>query len=333
MEVTGGLLATQTLTFLFTDIEGSTAMLRRLGAAYAELLGDHHRLIRAELSAHGGREIDTQGDAFFAVFSSPSSCVTAAIEMQRALASHSWPGGEGLRVRMGIHSGEVSETAAGPVGLDVHRAARIAAAGHGGQLLVSAATAALLRDSMPAGALLRDLGLHRLKDFGQGEQLFQLEADGLQVAFPPLRSLADPAARINLPAPLSSCIGRDTELAELEGLVTGSRLVTLTGPGGVGKTRLAIEVAKRVAGEFADGVVFVDLAPLRDPGLVLGAIARRLGVDERDATPLPDLLAVSLRGRRLLVLLDNFEHLLPARDAVLALLEGCPGLVMLVTSR
>jgi len=333
MEVTGGLLATQTLTFLFTDIEGSTAMLRRLGAVYAELLSDHHRLIRAQLSAHGGREIDTQGDAFFAVFSSPSSCVTAAIEMQRALASHSWPGGEGLRVRMGIHSGEVSETAAGPVGLDVHRGARIAAAGHGGQVLVSATTAALLRDSMPAGAFLRDLGLHQLKDFGQAEQLFQLEADGLQVAFPPLRSLQDPTVLTNLPAQLSSCIGRDAELAELEGLITGSRLVTLTGPGGVGKTRLAIEVAGRVAGEFADGVVFVDLAPLRDAGLVLGAIARRLGVDERDATPLPDLLAVSLRGRRLLVLLDNFEHVLAARDAVLALLQACPDLVILVTSR
>ncbi|MGN6172191.1 MAG: adenylate/guanylate cyclase domain-containing protein, partial [Streptosporangiaceae bacterium] len=326
-------MATQTLTFLFTDIEGSTAMLRRLGAAYAELLSDHHRLIRGQLSAHGGREIDTQGDAFFAVFSSPSSCVTAAIEMQRALASHSWPDGEGLRVRMGIHSGEVSETAVGPVGLDVHRGARIAAAGHGGQVLVSATTAALLRDSMPAGAFLRDLGLHRLKDFGQAEQLFQLEADGLQVAFPPLRSLEDPAVLTNLPARLSSCIGRDAELAELEGLITGSRLVTLTGPGGVGKTRLAIEVAERVAGEFADGVVFVDLAPLRDAGLVLGAIARRLGVDVRDATPLPDLLAVSLRGRRLLVLLDNREHLLPARDAVLALLQACPELAILVTSR
>jgi predicted ATPase/class 3 adenylate cyclase len=333
MEVTGGLLATQTLTFLFTDIEGSTAMLRRLGAAYAELLSDHHRLIRAQLSAHDGREIDTQGDAFFAVFSSPSSCVTAAIEMQRALASHSWPGGEGLRVRMGIHSGEVSETAVGPVGLDVHRGARIAAAGHGGQVLVSAATAALLRDSMPAGAFLRDLGLHRLKDFGQAEQLFQLEADGLQVAFPPLRSLKDPTVLANLPALLSSCIGRDAELVELEGLITGSRLVTLTGPGGVGKTRLAIEVADRVAGDFGGGVVFVDLAPLRDPGLVLGAIARRLGVDERDATPLRDLLVVSLRGRRLLVLLDNFEHVLPARGAVLALLEACPELFILVTSR
>jgi predicted ATPase/class 3 adenylate cyclase len=333
MEVTGGLLATQTLTFLFTDIEGSTAMLRRLGSVYAELLSDHHRLIRAQLSAHGGREIDTQGDAFFAVFSSPSSCVTAAIEMQRALASRSWPGGEGLRVRMGIHSGEVSETAVGPVGLDVHRGARIAAAGHGGQVLVSATTAALLRDSMPAGAFLSDLGLHQLKDFGQAEQLFQLEADGLQVAFPPLRSRQDPTVLTSLPAQLSSCIGRDVELVELEGLITGSRLVTLTGPGGVGKTRLAIEVAERVAGEFADGVVFVDLAPLRDPGLVLGAIARRLGVDERDATPLPDLLAVSLRGKRLLVLLDNFEHLLPARDPVLALLQACPELVILVTSR
>ena len=161
------LLATQTLTFLFTDIEGSTAMLRRLGEMYAQVLTGHHRLIRAALAAHGGKEIDTQGDAFFAVFTSPGACAAAAIEMQRALFTYSWPAGEGLRVRMGVHSGEASETAVGLVGLDVHRGARIAAVAHGGQIVLSAATAALLGDSMPVGASLRDLGLHRLKDLGR----------------------------------------------------------------------------------------------------------------------------------------------------------------------
>jgi class 3 adenylate cyclase len=150
-------LAAQTLTFLFTDVEGSTALLTRLGGRYAEVLADHHRLIRASLAAHGGEEVDTQGDAFFAVFSSPSASAAAAIDMQRAFLSHPWPAGEGVRVRMGLHSGEASQTTAGPVGLGIHRAARIAAAGYGGQIVLSAATAALLGDSMPVGASLRDL--------------------------------------------------------------------------------------------------------------------------------------------------------------------------------
>jgi class 3 adenylate cyclase len=174
-----GRLATQTLTFLFTDVEGSTALLTSLGDRYAEVLADHHQLIRASLAAHGGEEVDTQGDAFFAVFSSPSACATAAIEMQRAFLSHRWPAGEAVRVRMGVHSGEASQSAVGLVGLGIHRAARVAAVGHGGQILVSATTAALLGDSMPAGASLRDLGSHRLKDLGRPEQIFQLDADGL----------------------------------------------------------------------------------------------------------------------------------------------------------
>src|SRR5215469_14101505 len=182
-----GLLAAQTFTFLFTDIEGSTALLARRGDLFPEILTDHHRLIRASLAAHGGEEVDTQGDAFFVVFSSPSACVAAAIGMQRAFGSHPWPGGEPVRVGMGIH-----------------RAARVAAVGHGGQVLVSAATAGLLGDSMPAGASVRDLGVHRLKDLSRPEQIFQLEADGLATAFPPLRSLDNPKLRNNLPAQVSS---------------------------------------------------------------------------------------------------------------------------------
>ncbi len=171
----------ETLTFVFTDIEGSTRLLRRLGeGAYTQVLAGHHALIRSALAAHGGSEVDTQGDAFFAVFSSPTACVAAAIQMQQALEAQAWPAGEHVRVRVGIHTGEASKTATGLVGLDVHRAARVAAVAYGGQVLLSETTGALVRNSLPPGAALRDLGVHRLKDLGRPEQLFQLDAAGLQ---------------------------------------------------------------------------------------------------------------------------------------------------------
>ncbi len=328
------LLATQTLTFLFTDIEGSTAMLRRLGETYAQVLTSHHRLIRAALAAHGGKEIDTQGDAFFAVFSSPGVCVAAAIEMQRAFISYSWPAGEGVRVRMGVHSGEASETAVGLVGLDVHRGARIAAVAHGGQIVLSATTAALLRDSMPVGASLKDLGLHRLKDLGRPEQLFQLEAGGLPAAFPPLRSLDNPKLLNNLPAQVSSFIGRDAEVAEVRRLITTSRLVTLTGPGGAGKTRLGLQVAAGLLDGSGDGVWFADLAPLQDPDLVAVTVANVLGIAEDPGRLLIDTLVEAVGQRSLLVLLDNCEHVLDACAKLAdALLRSCPNIVLLATSR
>ena len=228
----------ETFTFLFTDIEDSTALLRRLGEGlYAQVLADHHSLIRSGLAAHDGREVDTQGDAFFAVFSSPTACVAAVMQMQRALAANAWPGGEHIRVRMGVHTGEAERTAAGLVGLDVHRAARVAAAGYGGQVLVSETAAALVRDALPADAALADLGVHRLKDLGRPQRIFQLQAAGLQAGFPPLRSLGNPALPNNLPAQLATFVGREKELSEVRALVESSRLVTLTGAGGCGKTR------------------------------------------------------------------------------------------------
>jgi class 3 adenylate cyclase len=223
----------ETLTFLFTDIEGSTALLRRLGdGVYAQVLADHHLLIRSGLAAHGGEEVDTQGDAFFAVFSSPKACVAAVVEVQQTLEAHRWPAGERVRVRMGVHTGEAAKTAAGLVGLDVHRAARVAAVAYGGQVLLSETAAALVRDSLPPGAALREMGAHRLKDLGRPEQIFQLDAAGLQVGFPPLRSLGNPALQNNLPAQLARFIGRDRELSELRALVRSCRLVTLTGLAG-----------------------------------------------------------------------------------------------------
>ena len=326
--------AAQTLTFLFTDIEGSTAMLQRLGGSYAEVLVGHHEIIRSGLAAHHGREVDTQGDAFFAVFAAPSACVAAAVEMQRALSAHRWPADYPVRVRMGIHSGEAAQTPVGLVGLEVHRAARIAAVAHGGQIVLSAAAAALLSDSLPAGASVRDLGLHRLKDLGRPERLFQLDADGLDTAFPPLTSLDNPKLRNNLPAQASSFIGRDAQLAEVHRLLDGSRLVTLTGAGGAGKTRLGLQAAAGLADGSGDGVWFVDLAPLQDGDLAAAATASVLGIREDPGRPITETLVDAVGDRSLLVLLDNCEHLIDACAKLAdALLRGCPNIVLLTTSR
>src|SRR5579872_6916703 len=247
-----------TMTLLFTDIEGSTTLLQRVGEdVYGRALAEHHALIRASLAAHDGTELTMTGDGFFAAFTSPRACVAAVLAMQQALQSHSWPGGEPLRVRMGVHTGEAEETAAGPVGLDVHRAARIAAVAHGGQILLSETAAALVRDSLPEGATLTDLGLHRLKDLGRPERIFQLTAPGLPSEFPALRSLGNPTLLNNLPAELSAFVGRAAELKEILPLVDSSRLVTLTGPGGSGKTRLALQAAAELLDESGDGVWLV----------------------------------------------------------------------------
>jgi predicted ATPase/class 3 adenylate cyclase/DNA-binding CsgD family transcriptional regulator len=327
-------VATQTFTFLFTDVEGSTAMVRRLGDAYAGVLADHHRLIRAALAAQGGEEVVTQGDGFFAVFASPRACVEAAVQAQRALASHAWPAGERVRVRMGIHSGEAAQTSAGFVGLEVHRAARIAAVAHGGQVVVSAAAAALLAGSLSAGVWLKDLGLHQLKDVGRPEQIFQLQAEGLPAAFPPLRSVDNPKLLNNLPAQVSSFIGRSRELAEVRALVDGSRLVTLTGAGGAGKTRLALQVAVGLADGRGDEVWFADLAPVGDPDLVPVTVADALGIRHEPGRPVLDTLVEAIGGRSLLVLLDNCEHVIGACAKLAdAVLRGCPNLGLLATSR
>ena len=327
-------MATKTLTFLFTDIEGSTAMAARLGDAWAGVLADHHRLVRAALAAHGGEEVASQGDGVFAVFASPRACVDAAVEAQRALGSHAWPGGERVRVRMGIHSAEASQTEAGLAGLEVHRAARIAAVAHGDQVVMSVAAAGLLADCLPAGVGLKDLGVHRLKDLGRAERIFQLQAEGLPAAFPPLRSLDNPRLLNNLPAQVSGFVGREVELAEVRALVGGSRLVTLTGAGGAGKTRLALEVAAGLADGAGDGVWFADLAPLGDPDLVAVTVADVLGVRQEPGRPMLETLVEAVGGRSLLVVLDNCEHVIGACAKLAdALLRSCPNLALLATSR
>jgi predicted ATPase/class 3 adenylate cyclase len=325
----------QTLTFLFTDIEGSTALLGRVGeGVYARVLASHQALIRSELAAHDGKEVDTQGDGFFAVFSSPTACVAAVIQMQQALAAQSWPAGEHVRVRMGIHTGEASTTAAGLVGLDVHRAARVAAVAYGGQVLLSETTAALVHRSLPPGAALRDLGLHRLKDLGRPEQIFQLDAAGLAADFPPLRSLDNPALPNNLPAQLATFIGRDRELAQLRALVESSRLVTVTGAGGAGKTRLSLQVAAELLDGSGDGVWLVELAAIADEGAVAPAIARALGTAGRPEQPVLDTLLDALAPQDILIVLDNCEHLIGACAKIAdAIVTRCPLVHLLATSR
>ena len=325
----------ETLTFLFTDIEGSTALLGRLGdGGYAQLLAGHHALVRAALAAHGGREVDTQGDAFFAVFSSPRGCVAAAVQMQQAIAAQAWPGGEQVRVRMGIHCGEAAQMVTGVVGLEVHRAARVAAAGDGGQVLVSEGAAVLVRDGLPEGAALADLGVHRLKDLGRPERIFQLTAAGLLTGFPPLRSLGNPALPNNLPAQLSSFIGRDREVAEVRALVESSRLVTLTGAGGCGKTRLGLQVAAGLLDGSGDGVWLAELAAVTDGDAVPAAISQALRLAVNPGLPALEALLDALALQDVLIVVDNCEHLIggcaKTADAVV---RRCPRVHLLATSR
>jgi predicted ATPase/class 3 adenylate cyclase len=295
-----------TVTFLFTDIEGSTRLLDQLGAdRYAVALAEHHRVLRETFDRHGGVEVDTQGDAFFVAFPTAPGALEAAREAQDKLE---------LPVRMGLHTGTPLLTEEGYVGRDVHRAARVAAAGHGRQVLVSAATAALVD---PAG--LRDLGRHRLKDLSGPEHIFQLG----DAEFPELKTLAD----TNLPIPATAFLGRDGELAEVRALLGHDdvRLLTLTGAGGTGKTRLALQAAAEASDEYPDGVWWVPLAPVADRADVEAAAAQALG----GGGTLADLVD----GRRLLLLLDNFEHVVEAAADVAALLAKCPHADVLVTSR
>lgn len=329
------LAATATLTFLFTDIEGSTALLGRLGeVTYARLLTEHHRLIRDSLAAHGGNEMTMLGDGFFAVFTSPRGCVRAVLEMQRELAARDWPEGEQVRVRMGVHSGEASETAAGLVGLDIHRAARLAGVAYGGQVVFSSSAAALVRDVLPDGTSLRDLRHHRLKDLGRPEQIFQLQAPGLQSEFPPLRSLDNPALPNNLPAQQAGFVGRERELSELRRLVKDSRLVTLTGAGGAGKTRLAIQLAAELLDGSGDGVWLVELAPVSNEDAVASTILEVLKMATGSGQSPLDILVTSLASQQALIVLDNCEHLIGACSKVAnAILRHCPEIRVLATSR
>ena len=319
-----------TITFLFSDMEGSTRLLEELGDGYVALLREHNRIFREVIREYEGAEVSTEGDSFFVVFRSPLSAVDAAAQMQRRLADAPFPAT--VRVRMGLHTGQGHLAGGDYVGIDVHRAARIAAAGHGGQILVSDATRALVEPDLPATLALRDLGLHRLKDLVHPERLYQLSVEGLSPKFAPLRSLE--ARPNNLPPQLTRFIGRQRQIAEIKRrLLNGARLLTLTGPGGTGKTRLAIEVAAETLPAFEDGAWFVDLASVMDPTLVISAVAEILGVTAKDGFSLQEALGNSLRDKAMLVVLDNFEQVVDAGADVERLLQAAPRLKVLVTSR
>ncbi len=322
-----------TITFLFTDIEGSTRLLQQLGSEYAQVLGEHQAILRAAFAANDGVEVDTQGDAFFVAFPTAPQAVTAAAAGTLALAAHAWPEGTTVRVRMGLHTGTPQVVGDHYVGLDVHRAARIAAAGHGGQVLLSQATSALTEQALPEGMTLRDLGAHQLKDLQHPERIFQLVLAGLPADFPLLKTLD--THQHNLPVQPTSLLGRQEQVAALTGLLRRDdvRLVTVTGAGGIGKTRLAIQVAAELIEAFPDGVWFVRLSRLVDPELVVPTIARVLGVQEPGSQPVAEALRAHLARKHLLLVLDNFEQVVGAASEVAKLLAASPGLHFLITSR
>ncbi|HEX5827551.1 MAG TPA: adenylate/guanylate cyclase domain-containing protein [Candidatus Limnocylindrales bacterium] len=325
-------LPTGTVTFLFTDIEGSTRLAFDVGVRYDALLATHHALVRESLARHGGVEVSTEGDAFFAVFSSATRAIAAALAAQQALAAHPWPADATVRVRMGLHTGDGRLGGDNYVGTDVNRAARIAGAGHGGQVLLSDATRAVAASSLPPGVALRDLGIHRLKDLPEPERIWQLDVAGLPSDFPVIRSLD--ARPNNLPLPSATLIGRTEELAAAIDLVGEHRLVTMTGPGGTGKTRLVLAVAHHVVGDLPDGAFFVALQDARDRPAVAAAIASALDVREKHDRDLEQGVKDFVSARNLLLVLDNFEQVVgPGAPLVAELLALAPALRIVVTSR
>src|SRR5947209_2107072 len=317
-------LPTGVVTLLFTDVEGSTRLLHELGDGYGEALHEHRRRLRAAFAGHGGIEVDTQGDAFFIAFARASNAVAAAAEGQRVLA------GGPVRVRMGLHTGEPRLTEEGYVGLDVHKGARIAAVGHGGQVLLSQTTRALV------DANVRDLGVHRLKDLSAPERIYQLEVDGLPCDFPLLKTIE--AGMKNLPAPRTSFVGRASELDEIDRLLEDPdcRLLTLVGPGGAGKTRLALEAAARRIGRYPHGVHFVPLVSVASPELLAPAVAESIqfAVDgAHSGFPAQEQLLDYLGERSTLLVLDNFEHLVDGTDLLGEIIERAPKVELLTTSR
>jgi predicted ATPase/class 3 adenylate cyclase len=320
-----------TVTFLFTDIEGSSRLEQRVGTrVYAELRERHRELLRAAFAAEGGREQGTAGDSFFVVFPTAAGAIRAAIAAQRALADETWPDGAAIGVRIGIHTGEAEMSGADYVGIDINRAARIEAAANAGQIVVSDATRRLAEDRLDAGIGFLDLGRHRLKDF-EPLNLHRVTAPGLGEVDAPLRS--QDGRLINFAPPVTTFIGREAQLAEVRAILPTVHLLTLTGPGGTGKTRLSIEAARAALGDFPGGVAWVGLSPIEDPVLVPSAIATVLGILDEGKRDLVLAIAERIGAQRMLLCLDNFEQVIPAANVVATLLTRCPELSVLVTSR
>jgi predicted ATPase/class 3 adenylate cyclase/DNA-binding CsgD family transcriptional regulator len=324
-----------TVTLLFTDIEGSIGLWEADGEAMAEASVGYDRIVREQVEGAGGQVFKTVGEAFRVVFADPSAALASAVAVQRAVGAERWPPGSSIRVRMALHSGACVERGGDYFGPVVNRVALLLAAGHGGQVLVSGATCELLAGRLPGGVGLEDLGEHRLRDLGRPERVFQVTGPGLAGGFGPLRSLDDPALRHNLPSQPTSFVGRAAELAELRSLVSGgSRLVTITGPGGIGKSRLALQVAAGALDGAGDGVWLVELAPVAEPELVARTVAAVLSLREEPGRPMLDTLVDAVGDRYLLVVLDNAEHVLGAAAKLAdALMRSCPRACLLVTSR
>jgi predicted ATPase/class 3 adenylate cyclase len=323
-----------TITLLFTDVEGSTRLWEAEPEAMARALRRHDELLRAAIGQAGGFVFKTVGDAFCAAFATPRAALDAVLAAQQALGAEQWPTSRAIRVRMSLHTGVCEERDNDYFGPAVNRTARLEAVAHGGQVLVSGATAELLSETLPDGVALRDLGPHRLKDLGRPERVFQLEAEFLAPDFPPLASLDNPELPNNLPGQLSAFVGREREVQEVHRLVESSRLVTLTGAGGCGKTRLALQAAAELLDEARDGVWFVDLAPLTGAEQIPDAVAATLGLADLGGQLLLESLTESLREQDTLILLDNCEHVIDdAAKLCGQLVRDCPRLRILATSR
>ena len=299
-------LPTGTLTFLFTDIEGSTRLMQEMGDGYVQAQVDHHAILRDAFKSKAGRELRTEGDSFFCVFESALDACGAAAQAQRGFIQHQSP----FRVRVGLHTGEAPLVGEEYIGLDVHHAARVAAAAHGGEVVISETTQALVEHGLAAGLSVRDLGIHRLKDLARPERLYQLVIEGVPDGFPALRTLD--ATPNNLPTQLTSFVGREVDVEEAKRLLGRARLLTLTGPGGIGKTRLSLQLAAEVSSDFPDGTFFVPLSAVTDPDLVASAIALGIGLPVSGNRRPVDVVLEHLRGKRVLLVLDNLEQLLPA---------------------
>ena len=332
MEELRGDLPTGTVTFLFSDIEESTRLAEKLATAtYRDLLEQHHRLLRKAFADNGGKERGTEGDGFLVVFSDAPSAVSAAVEAQRSVHDATWPGQAEVRVRMGLHSGRGIPGGDDYIGTDINRAARVASAAHGGQVLISDATRALSENSLGDDVALRYIGRFGLKGLDAPERLYQLVIDGLPSEFPPPRAADRKAA--HLPARMTTFVGREMEISDLRSLLRSGRFVTLVGPGGAGKTTLAIELAREMADEFDDGAWFVDLSTLQDAAGVEAEIASTLGLRDDSRRSTSEILSDHLATREIMLILDNYEHLLASSPVVTRLLADTPDLTVLVTSR